>query len=148
MRGQFARFAGAVATLLALLSAAEASAFALLEAAVAPVSGATGSASWGDNADPINMFTLDYPRDGEVLPPSFDVICAVRVDSEAGFNSKYRDATLCVELNGVIALCVPLMQSNPRLESVDVGTHRQSLHRGQHDQTQADSGRLVLRRWL
>lgn len=96
------------------------------EDAVSVLADVVASALWREEEaadDPINAFTLDYPRDGEVLPPSFEVVCSVRVDSQEAYNARYAGATLCVELNGVVAQCTPLLQSHLPLENLKVGTY-------------------------
>lgn len=114
----------ALVALLALLSTAAAS-LPVLESAFYPGGDAGGIFPdiQGRDLDPVTDFRLDYPHDGEVLADAFKVVCGIVVNDYERFVTQYSNATLCVEMNGQVARCVPLLHSNIHFANIETGNY-------------------------
>ena len=81
---------------------------------------------WDFYSGPINMSTnILFPLEGTTLRAQFEVMIEVKADPLGAFESRYKDAYHCIELDGAIPACWPLFDVpvHPRFAAVSEGEH-------------------------
>lgn len=70
--------------------------------------------------DPVHEFRIIAPANGDLVSAPFTVRCIIGVDDTVQFQSLYANRSFCVELNGVVTKCLPLMRSQMEFDSLAI----------------------------